>query len=641
MAALSKNNLKKQHRKLKPKTSPENLLLDAILKIFQIKLPEKATTADLRKAITKIKYDKIDSYISKYSVNLFRQNRDGFLNILNVLLQNKSATEKKRLELDAANRTMMSDIRMYKPLMEQFQRNVQLIKDIPFDVVTRLEKAYAQGVSFRGTELEKYLRERLGARAKLIVRTESSKLNTAITEIRSVRLKIPAYIWSTSEDQRVRASHKLMNGVLVFWGTRLTLDKMSGHAGEFPNCLTGDTLVNPAFGIQKLYCRKYTGKLITVTLDNGTTISSTPNHPFLSKTGWVALDKLNVGDYLFEVRPNSSALSLASKLFSEFDCDKQKPTFSQIFSALSYLGVGINSVCSGARSQFHNDGIVNEQVNIIDVDSFLNDNFVSSAIKVLKKLNLEIPGLSVSTRLFPAECPMASFGMGVNPTPNRVVCRRCVFRILFARPKGHHNTIRLQTCPCINAMLSKKTVNASSAHIEFFRKRENAYTAIVLLDYLLRRKMYIKGVMGDCSGIFLPNDDSSGFKTSGNNVACDVNTFSNFLQRKSLLVQPLRIVNKTVSDFCGHVYNLQSDCNYYTIQGNICQHNCRCVPLPIAELSDIQFPVKVAEGNLTVISKYIKGTHGKKYNTQILSGQIKTYTKEEFMRAYGNLFVRK
>ena len=132
--------------------------------------------------------------------------------------------------------SMVQDRKIMQPLMDRFNYNVSLIKNIPQDIIAKLQKAYGEGVSFRGTEVEQYVKERLGKRAKLIIRTESAKLNSALTEVRSLKLGLRAYIWSTSEDRRVRASHKMMDGVLVFWGTRLELDKMVGNAGEFPNC---------------------------------------------------------------------------------------------------------------------------------------------------------------------------------------------------------------------------------------------------------------------------------------------------------------------------------------------------------------------------------------------------------------------
>jgi hypothetical protein len=66
--------------------------------------------------------------------------------------------------------------------------------------------------------------------------------------------------------------------------------------------------------------------------------------------------------------------------------------------------------------------------------------------------------------------------------------------------------------------------------------------------------------------------------------------------------------------------------------------NCRCLGLPVVTIDDIPFPIRVAEGNLVISSKYVKGSHGKKFNTRIISGRIKQYTKPEFLRVYGQYF---
>ena len=56
------------------------------------------------------------------------------------------------------------------------------------------------------------------SRMGLIARTECSKASTALTRARSEELNLPAYIWRTSEDVRVRDSHRLMDDVICFWG---------------------------------------------------------------------------------------------------------------------------------------------------------------------------------------------------------------------------------------------------------------------------------------------------------------------------------------------------------------------------------------------------------------------------------------
>jgi len=55
------------------------------------------------------------------------------------------------------------------------------------------------------------------ARAKLIARDQISKLNGDLTKQRNEALGIERYIWSTSGDERVRESHRAMNGRLCRW----------------------------------------------------------------------------------------------------------------------------------------------------------------------------------------------------------------------------------------------------------------------------------------------------------------------------------------------------------------------------------------------------------------------------------------
>lgn len=132
----------------------------------------------------------------------------------------------------------------YKNMTAATQHNFKMIKSIPSKFLEVLEHKYtsmlieqvAKGSigrrSFR-KELEKHGHKN----AALIARTETAKLQTAILEQRATQLGSVAYIWLASNDRRTRASHKAMNGVVVFWKqAKPELDKMTGHAGEFPNC---------------------------------------------------------------------------------------------------------------------------------------------------------------------------------------------------------------------------------------------------------------------------------------------------------------------------------------------------------------------------------------------------------------------
>ena len=236
MKKLTNRTQKSLRKKIKLSTAKENWIVKTIKNIFKIKLPKDSTLEDLQNAINKISYNKIDKHVDKYIDNLLRYNRDGFFNILNAMVSGNSGLRKLQETLDKSYQTLTQEKKIYYPLIQKFKSNVQLIKNIPQEVTNKLRMAYEEGVAFRGSDIETYLQSKLGKRARLIIRTESSKVNSAMTEIRAKNLGLNAYIWSTSEDRRVRASHKIMNGVLVFWSTLLTLDNMQGHAGEFPNC---------------------------------------------------------------------------------------------------------------------------------------------------------------------------------------------------------------------------------------------------------------------------------------------------------------------------------------------------------------------------------------------------------------------
>ena len=127
------------------------------------------------------------------------------------------------------------------------KHNFEMIKSIPRRTVEVMEHKYtsslieevAKGKLTRGSFMRE-LQSHGVKNARLIARTETAKLQTTIAETRARDLDSSAYFWLSSKDKRTRPSHRMMNGVVVFWRDLLTdkphLDNMFGNAGEFPNC---------------------------------------------------------------------------------------------------------------------------------------------------------------------------------------------------------------------------------------------------------------------------------------------------------------------------------------------------------------------------------------------------------------------
>lgn len=131
-------------------------------------------------------------------------------------------------------------------LTKTIQHNFNMIKSIPTRMMEVLNHKYtsalieevAKGALPRGS-FAKMLAKHGNNQAKLIARTEASKLQTEITRQRSIDVGAIAYEWISSNDKRTRPSHREMNHVIVFWRPEYQQplrDNMRGDAGCFPNC---------------------------------------------------------------------------------------------------------------------------------------------------------------------------------------------------------------------------------------------------------------------------------------------------------------------------------------------------------------------------------------------------------------------
>lgn len=135
-------------------------------------------------------------------------------------------------------------------LREIARQNAELISSLPI-YVARKVSAHATEMVQQGKRPEEIARELkvlaphlTKSRIELISRTEVSRAETQLTQARAQRIGIEWGQWVTSKDQRVRASHKNLDQVIMRFsdppqpealvGEKSTLGR--GLAGEFPNC---------------------------------------------------------------------------------------------------------------------------------------------------------------------------------------------------------------------------------------------------------------------------------------------------------------------------------------------------------------------------------------------------------------------
>lgn len=149
-----------------------------------------------------------------------------------------------RLLMREINNGLKNDINI------QIEENANLIKTLPTDVAKKVTKDIEEMAlkGMRASEIAKAIREQTDkhsrASAKLIARTEVSKTTTALTKARCDNLDLHWYVWRTVEDgDRVRKSHRIMEGVLVNWNEPPSPEALVGeksvgnyHAGNIWNC---------------------------------------------------------------------------------------------------------------------------------------------------------------------------------------------------------------------------------------------------------------------------------------------------------------------------------------------------------------------------------------------------------------------
>ena len=155
--------------------------------------------------------------------------------------QDKEAWKKHTRAMGLAMQKEIAEAPMGEVLRDLMRRNVQLIKSIPEQEGRRVHELVIANIAEgrRADEIAKKIRETNNvslSRATLIARTEISRASTKLMQARAETVGSEGYVWQTSGDMIVRPSHRKMEKIFVRWDSPPVLDKMTGHAGEFPNC---------------------------------------------------------------------------------------------------------------------------------------------------------------------------------------------------------------------------------------------------------------------------------------------------------------------------------------------------------------------------------------------------------------------
>jgi SPP1 gp7 family putative phage head morphogenesis protein len=119
------------------------------------------------------------------------------------------------------------DVFFHEPWLEDqlalfASQNSELITSLVDDEIQRVsgivQRGFQQGLPYK--TVADQIQSSFGVsrrHAKLIARDQTVKLNASLTKLRQEDLGIEHYEWQTSGDERVRASHRMMDGLICRW----------------------------------------------------------------------------------------------------------------------------------------------------------------------------------------------------------------------------------------------------------------------------------------------------------------------------------------------------------------------------------------------------------------------------------------
>lgn len=194
--------------------------------------------AEMRRLLHAVAKATREQIIPSYRVELVRDARESdfeaLKRVIAGLLSATNSTVKRLLELEsikhterfasAARSAFKIDLQgvievedLEKYLDAAALRNAGLIKGMTDDLVKRIQTVTTNSLISGETvgQLQKKLKrefELSDARARLIARDQTSKLNADLNKIRQQQAGVDDYKWRTSRDERVRDRHRKLDG---------------------------------------------------------------------------------------------------------------------------------------------------------------------------------------------------------------------------------------------------------------------------------------------------------------------------------------------------------------------------------------------------------------------------------------------
>lgn len=491
---------------------------------------------------------------------------------------------KKSFDANIRRITVSPELSKYEreKIIEEHRNNLELaIKDFTDKQIKQLRDDVRESV-FKGNRRESMIKDIQKSysvsknKAKFLARQETSLLMSKYKEARYLDAGVKYYKWvnvAGSPNHPVRPQHKRLGdaskkGTIFRWDQPPIVSEPGEpirhkNPGEDYNCVIGSTNIRLNFGVNKIFRRFYSGVLTKMITNNGEILNVTPNHPVLTGRGWVAAKDVQLGDDVFSTE-FESAFGVKAKsndvVISAQDIFNTFFLFGQVSSGL------------GSESNFHGDGIIDQEINTICVNRELIFDVLVDACQQTIKLILESAD-SVDFVVGSSKSALLMRSFGAHQSLSSILCE--LFSIIKTH-FAHSDNVSLAAISDIELDILKVTNNSTSRNSIFFGQTKYTLPALIIIDKLLSD---LNSIDSNQSASF--NFDMTISEDFRQSVGVNAELLSDFVQRDTLRgVKRNAIVDKTFVDFSGHVYNFETPLSWY-VANNVIIHNCRCYAIPV------------------------------------------------------------
>lgn len=442
------------------------------------------------------------------------------------------------------------------------EENAALIKSIPDRLTEQLRSefttAFTNGTSLR--DLTKIVRDKTGLadnRAELIARDQIGKLTGRLDRMRQESVGVQEYIWRTSQDERVRPTHRVRNDKKFRW------DDPGIKPGQEIRCLPGESVVDFSNGCRRIWRRQHSGQATSLVVENGFVLKATPNHPILTNRGWLAINDIEIGDYLICSEFNGC-------LVSKNNYNRNSSRIDYAFQSLFELGAGRIALCS--PSDFHGD-VTESNVNVVDFDRMLSSHDMALILKGEYKFRFSATDQARSC--------ISSFKQEISASNHSGGSQ-------ISWSMEQSSLFGAKTLPSINHGFTSAALNFSvsfddpnyngSGDTENFSQGFNAFSRFMPVNNINFGQGYVSVGGGSMLASGSVNPPSA--EQFAQIVRMTGEQGPYLFEGSSLPYKSFRVVKKSLGVFVGHVYNLETATGWY-VADNVVMHNCRCTSEPI------------------------------------------------------------